>query len=161
MVDSGISDLNQAKRLLSSNVSKLIIGTETLSNLNFVKLAIENFGSDKIVVSLDLMEGKVLSQGELICSISVKNLASKLEGMGVCELIVLDLARVGSGEGLDFSLLKQLVNNLKTKLFVGGGVRDLKDLMKLKRIGVHGVLLATALHSGAIPIEKLVSEFSV
>ncbi len=155
MVDAGISDLNQAKKIFNCKVSKLIVGTETLTSLSFVKRAITCFGSDKVIVSLDLKEGKVLSPSDSLRSVSVLEVARKLQNIGVCELIVLDLAKVGSGEGPDFSLLKQLVNNLQMNLLVGGGVRDIKDLMKLKRLGIHGVLLATALHSGAISMEEI------
>jgi uncharacterized protein related to proFAR isomerase len=41
------------------------------------------------------------------------------------------------------------------KLDVGGGVRDLNDILNLEHTGVHGVLLATALHSGKIAVEDL------
>jgi uncharacterized protein related to proFAR isomerase len=38
---------------------------------------------------------------------------------------------------------------------VGGGVRGVKDLVTLKDLGVFGVLVATALHSGKISPEEL------
>ena len=38
---------------------------------------------------------------------------------------------------------------------VGGGVRDVKDLVELKGLGVSGVLVATALHTGKITAEQL------
>jgi uncharacterized protein related to proFAR isomerase len=44
---------------------------------------------------------------------------------------------------------------LKLKLLVGGGVRDMDDLLKLKNIAINGVLLATSLHAGLINIETL------
>ncbi len=64
MVDAGIADLARAKRVLESHVSKVIIGTETLSSVGFVAEAVEFFGSEKVVVSLDLMGDKVLSRLE-------------------------------------------------------------------------------------------------
>ena len=155
MVDAGISDLNQARQLFQRKVSKIIIGTETLPNLDFVKEAIESFGSDKVIVSLDLKEGKVLSKSESLQSMSPLEFACKNEGVGVGELIVLDLTRVGSGEGVDLALLKEILCNLKIKVFVGGGVRDVADLVKLKELGVHGALIATALHSGKITANEL------
>jgi phosphoribosylformimino-5-aminoimidazole carboxamide ribotide isomerase len=155
MVDAGISDLNQARHLFQRKVSKIIIGTETLPNLGFVKQAVDSFGSDKVVVSLDLNAGKVFSKSESLQSMSTLELACKLEVVGVAELIVLDLARVGSGEGVDFSFLKELLGSLRMRLLVGGGIRDLKDLKILRSLGVHGVLLATSLHSGAVSIKEL------
>jgi phosphoribosylformimino-5-aminoimidazole carboxamide ribotide isomerase len=155
MVDAGICDLNQARQLLQHKVSKVIIGTETLPNLGSVKEAIESFGSDRVIVSLDLKAGKVLSKSESLQSMSALELSCKLQGVGVGELIVLDLALVGSGEGIDFALLKEILCSLKIRVLVGGGVRDVSDLVKLKALGIHGVLVATALHSGKITMNEL------
>ena len=86
---------------------------------------------------------------------SALELAGNLQGVGVGELIVLDLARVGSGEGVDFVLLEQLLKKVNMRVLVGGGIRDLADLVKLKELGVHGALVATALHSGKITMNEL------
>ena len=155
LVDAGISDLNQARQLFQRKVSKIIIGTETLPNLGSVKQAIDSFGSEKVIVSLDLKAGKVLSKSESLQAMSALELAGNLQGVGVGELIVLDLARVGSGEGVDFVLLEQLLKKVNMRVLVGGGIRDLADLVKLKELGVHGALVATALHSGKITMNEL------
>jgi phosphoribosylformimino-5-aminoimidazole carboxamide ribotide isomerase len=65
------------------------------------------------------------------------------------------LARVGSGEGVDLQFLKRVLSEVEVEVFVGGGVRDVDDLVELKRLGVSGVLMATALHSGQISVDNL------
>lgn len=155
MVDAGISDLNSSRRLLDIGVSKAILGTETLSNLNVVEEILDCLGSNKLVVSLDLKAGKLLGKSEDVSAMTPIQLAGVLEELGVCEFIVLDLARVGSGEGVDIDLLKQMRSKLKVMLLAGGGVRNIEDLNSLKEVGVDGVLLATALHSGNITVECL------
>jgi len=155
MVDSGTNRLQQIQELIDNKISKVIIGTETLLTINFVKEAISSFGTDKLVLSLDLKNGKVLGKFENANSLDSIMLAKKLEELQVSEVIVLDLARVGSQEGVDFDLLKDMRENLKLKLLVGGGVRDMDDLLKLKNIAINGVLLATSLHAGLITIETL------
>jgi phosphoribosylformimino-5-aminoimidazole carboxamide ribotide isomerase len=155
MVDAGTSDAKSVQRLLEHGVSQVVIGTETLENLEFVKDAVERFSKQRIVVSLDLNGRKVLSQSEAASSMVPQELAAELEKLGVTELIVLDLARVGSDQGPDFALLKNLQSSLSLKLLVGGGARDLGDLQKLKEMGVYGVLMATALHSGKTSMEQL------
>jgi phosphoribosylformimino-5-aminoimidazole carboxamide ribotide isomerase len=155
LVDAGSSDLKQAQRLLKHKVAKVVIGTETLLSLDFVKAAVECFGSGKVIVSLDLKAGKVLSCSESLRSMLPVEDARQLQSLGVEELIVLDLARVGSGEGFDLILLKELLDNLTLKVLVGGGVNSLKDLATLRDMGVYGVLLATALHTGKITAENL------
>lgn len=155
MVDAGVADLNRAQEAFQSGVTRVIVGTETLPNLNFVKDAIARFGSEKVVVSLDLMNGQVLSKSKQAQSMNPLMLAGELEKLGVARLIVLDLARVGSAEGADVPFLEKLRRNVTIKVLVGGGVRDTNDLLALKKTGVSGVLLATALHSGRISLDNL------
>jgi phosphoribosylformimino-5-aminoimidazole carboxamide ribotide isomerase len=155
MVDAGIADLKRAQDTFRSKVSKIIVGTETLPDIDFVSETIECFGSERVVISLDLMQGKVLSKSESARSMSALALAREFQGMGVTQMIVLDLARVGSGEGVDFAFLKEMLNSLEIKVLVGGGIRDTHDLVTLKEMGINGVLLATALHSGKISVQEL------
>jgi phosphoribosylformimino-5-aminoimidazole carboxamide ribotide isomerase len=102
MVDSGTNRLQQIQELIDNKISKVIIGTETLLTINFVKEAISSFGTDKLVLSLDLKNGKVLGKFENANILDSIMLAKKLEELQVSEVIVLDLARVGSQEGVDF-----------------------------------------------------------
>ncbi|MCW4019494.1 MAG: HisA/HisF-related TIM barrel protein [Candidatus Bathyarchaeota archaeon] len=154
-VDAGVSDVDGARKLLDCKVAKVIVGTETLQNLCFIKEAIASFGTGQIVVSLDLKAGQVLCRSESLRSLDALELVCELQDAGVSDLIVLDLARVGSGLGVDFQLLKNLLSHSRMRLLVGGGVRGIADLETLQDMGVNGILLATALHSKQISITEL------
>jgi phosphoribosylformimino-5-aminoimidazole carboxamide ribotide isomerase len=155
MVDAGVTSLERAQILLESNVAKLIIGTETLQTKIFVAQAIKQFGSDRVVVSLDLKAGKVISKKGFDGCSDALCLLKEFKAMGVSEVIVLDLAKVGSGEGVDVGFLKKVIDEVRVDVYIGGGVRNLKDLVELKAAGVSGVLVATALHTGKIAIPDL------
>ncbi len=155
MVDAGLTAMDRARKLLDSGVAKLIIGTETLTNKAFVAQAVQQFGSDRVVVSLDLKGNTVLTKTGFDGSSDVLLLLSEFEAMGVSQVIVLDLQRVGSEEGVDVSLLQRLIKEVGVSVYCGGGVRNQQDLDELKKIGVTGALVATALHSGKITIEQL------
>jgi phosphoribosylformimino-5-aminoimidazole carboxamide ribotide isomerase len=155
MVDAGVTNLKKAEEVLNSHVSKVIIGTETLLSAGFVAEAVESFGSEKIIVSLDLMEDRIISGFELGRRAEPILFLRELEAQGVSQFIVLDLAKVGSGEGVNMAFLHEVLRNVKADVLVGGGVRDIKDLVELKGLGVFGVLVATALHSGEISPESL------
>lgn len=66
-------------------------------------------------------------------------------------VIVMTLARVGSGEGPDLAAL-QRVRALRPDLaiYAAGGVRGPEDLDALDAAGAAGVLVASALHDGRI-----------
>ncbi len=155
MVDAGVVDLETAEKLLDCGVSKIVIGTETLQSKGFVDEAVRLFGSERVIVSLDLKGEKVLVQSGFDGSKDPVRLLNEFKEMGVSKVIVLDLARVGSGEGVNVDFLKKVLKTVAIDIYVGGGVRDLKDLVKLKNLGVSGVLVATALHEGKISIEEL------
>ncbi len=155
MVDAGTADLERAEKLLNSHVSKVIIGTETLHSISFLKDAVAAVGKERVAVSLDLKGEKVLSRFELGKLGNPLCILQEIQKVSVDQVILLDLARVGSSEGVNMPLLKEMLKNRKLKLFVGGGVSDTADLLALKNVGVSGVLVATALHSGKITLADL------
>jgi phosphoribosylformimino-5-aminoimidazole carboxamide ribotide isomerase len=154
IVDVGVTDLETAKKLLKNGVSKVVIGTETLQNKNFVCEAIRVLGNARVMVSLDFKGDRVLLKLRFTGCADPMCLLREFKGMGVSEFIVLDLARVGSCEGVNLDFLKKAIEE-KVDVYVGGGVRDINDLIELKELGVCGALIATALHSAKISVEAL------
>ena len=66
-------------------------------------------------------------------------------------IIIMSLACVGSNGGPDFKRLECFCQHYPNKNFIAaGGVRNEMDLLKLKNIGIHYTLIASALYSGAI-----------
>jgi phosphoribosylformimino-5-aminoimidazole carboxamide ribotide isomerase len=157
-VDAGVTSLERAQKLLGSGASKLIIGTETLQTKKFVEQAVEMFGSERVVVSLDLKGEKMLVKIGFDGCKSPLCLLKDFKGMGVSRVIVLDLLRVGSDEGVNVAFLKKIVGEVGLDVIAGGGVRNIADLVELKNIGVAGALVATALHNGKISLDELKQE---
>mgnify|MGYP005848423907 CR=1 FL=1 len=157
MVDAGITSLNRAQQLLETGVSKLVIGTETLTSKTFIAEAVRQFGNDRIVVSLDLKDDKVLAKPEFDGCLDPMYLMQEFKSLGVKRVIVLDLTRVGSGEGVNIAFFKKALT-LSLEVYVGGGVRGIQDLVELKALGASGALVATALHTGKISIGDLKRE---
>ncbi len=158
MVDAGITSTERANSLLGCGVSSLVIGTETLSTKSFVSDAVNTFGSNRVVISLDLLGGKVLAKPKFDGCRNPLDLLGEFRDMGVLQVIVLDLTRVGSGEGVNIDFLKRTLENPKMDIYVGGGIRNIVDLAELRNLGVQGVLVATGLHTGKISIEELQRE---
>ncbi len=158
MVDAGVTSIERAQKLLDSGVSKLIIGTETLQRKSFVSDAVRLFGSDCVVVSLDLKGNKILVKLGFDGCNDAFCLLRQFKEMGVLQMIVLDLLRVGSGGGVNVDFLKKVIGEVGVDVYVGGGIRDINDLVELRNIGVSGALVATALHTGKISIEQLKQE---
>ena len=157
MVDAGIADITKAKKVLATEVSKVVIGSETLNSLDFLGQAVKAFGEDKVVVSIDLKAGKVLSVSEAIASMDAVSFAQKLRKIGVNQIIFLDLDRVGTEHGINLALLRSVLEKTGVEVLVGGGIRSLQELEELRKLGVSGALVATILHNGKLEVDELKS----
>lgn len=158
LVDAGVTGLERAHRLMDNGMTILVIGTETLKSKDFVAEALHQFGGDRVVVSLDLKDGRVLTQPTFTGPNEPLQLLGEFKALGVKQVIILDLSRVGSGEGVDTDFLKAAIAETGTDVYVGGGVRDVADLVELRSIGVSGALIATSLHTGKISVSELKCE---
>ena len=157
MVDAGITNITKADEVLAADVPKIVVGSETLTNLDFLGQAIKVFGENKIVVSIDLKLGKVLSASEVIAQMDAVSFAQELGQVGVKQIILLDLDRVGTEHGINFPLLQTLIEKTGVEVLVGGGIRTLKELEELRELGLSGALIATILHNGKLDVNELKS----
>jgi phosphoribosylformimino-5-aminoimidazole carboxamide ribotide isomerase len=152
MVDAGVGDAAGVERVLSLGAARAIVGTETLKNA----AAFAELPLDRLVLSLDMRAGRVLARDPELATLGPGEALARLTRAGLREAIVLDLARVGSGEGPDVGLLGELHGRFpQLALLAGGGVRDAADLRALGQAGAAGALVATALHNGAIGRDDL------
>ena len=157
MVDAGITDITKADEVLAADVPKIVVGSETLTSLDFLCQAVKVFGENKIVVSIDLKQGKLLSASETIAQLDAVSFAQELEKVGVNQIILLDLDRVGTEHGINLPLLQTLIEKTGVEVLVGGGIRSLKELEELRELGISGALIATILHNGKLDVDELKS----
>lgn len=157
MIDAGISNIKRTQKVLETGTSKIIIGSETLKSLDFVEKCVNTFGEDKILVSVDQKGGKLLGTTQTITSLDPVSFAKKLEGLGVRKIILLELDRVGSENGTNLTLIRNVLEKTELKLIVGGGIRNMQEIHELSSLGVSGALIATVLHNGKVAVEDLKS----
>jgi phosphoribosylformimino-5-aminoimidazole carboxamide ribotide isomerase len=71
-------------------------------------------------------------------------------------VIVMTLARVGSGAGPDIARLSSIQKRAgHCRIYAAGGVRNGDDLAALQRAGIAGALVASALHDGTLTAAEL------
>jgi len=151
MVDAGIHKPENVLELLSTGASKVIIGAETLTAWRELQDIQAIVPREKLVFSLDMRAGEILSACPELSALSPLEAIQRLHESGWQEIILLDLARVGTQNGVDRALIDEARKRFpQLKLLVGGGIRDIDDLKKMKASGVSGVLVATILHLGLL-----------
>lgn len=155
MVDVGITKLDDILRYSKLGFNKLIIGIETLKNLQDLKKGLKLVGTEKLIISLDMFHGKILSKSKTIQKFTPLELINKLESFGIKEIILLDLARVGQKVGGIPQSYLEIQKVFNGKVLVGGGIKNYGDLLSYEHHNFSGVLFATALYDGTIEIEKI------
>jgi phosphoribosylformimino-5-aminoimidazole carboxamide ribotide isomerase len=156
MVDAGVSDAATARELLDLGAHRVIVGTETLGGAGALERLLAGLPGGAAILSVDLREGRLLSPDQQLAGLAAPDALARLRHPGLREVIVLDLARVGSGEGPDVGLVAELHDAFPDlELLAGGGVRDAGDLRALDAAGASGALVATALHRGVIGAAQL------
>jgi phosphoribosylformimino-5-aminoimidazole carboxamide ribotide isomerase len=156
MVDAGVSEPEPARALLDLGAQRVIVGTETLTGPDALDRLLAELPDGAVVLSVDLRDGRTLSPDPQLAGLPALDAVARLHRPELREAIVLDLARVGSGAGVDVGLIAELhVAFPDLALLAGGGVRDLGDLRALRDAGAAGALVATALHAGVIGAREL------
>jgi phosphoribosylformimino-5-aminoimidazole carboxamide ribotide isomerase len=150
-VDAGVRKTPDAGPLVRAGVSRVIAGSETLTGPDVLVELVRTLSAKRVVFSLDLKAGRPLVNGEW-GTIDPLAIAARAVDAGIASLLILDLTRVGVGDGLGTDALCRECRRLwpKLELIAGGGVRGPSDLADLASIGVNHVLVASALHDGRL-----------
>ncbi len=142
-VDAGATTPERAAAVHRAGVARNVVGTESLGP------AVEI--DPPVVLSVDLRDGRLISQDPELADRGPEAAAPLARALGAGELLVIDLARVGSGGGPPIDAVAELASALPgVAIYAGGGVRDDADLRALESAGAAGALVATALHDGAV-----------
>ena len=142
-VDSGIADAGRARDWLGSRRGSLVLGSESQSDPRVIR----DLATDpRVVLSLDFRGAAFTGPSALLSE----------PGGWPRDVIVMTLARVGSGAGPDLARLSEVqAKAAQRSIYAAGGVRDAADLAVLKGLGVAGALVATSLHDGRLTGEDI------
>ncbi|MHA2379384.1 MAG: HisA/HisF-related TIM barrel protein [Candidatus Thorarchaeota archaeon] len=151
LLDAGVRTKADVERLLGLGVPRVIVATETIQSAN-VLTEIAEHHSDTVIGSLDLMNGKTLGACSDFSHKRPSDVARMMESFGLRNLIVLELALVGSGKGPVHPGLIEVCRSTNMTTIAGGGVRNRDDLRELRSLGVEAALVATALHNQSITL---------
>lgn len=150
-LDAGVRLAEDAKALAPLPLAGIVLGLETLTEPQVVEELVRHIEPSRLIFSLDLR------LGQPICSKTWPRsdplgILSVVIGFGIGTVIMLDLARVGTGAGLGTEALcaeaRQCWPNLRVVL--GGGAVSPDDLKRAADCGASAVLVASALHDGRL-----------
>jgi len=158
-LDAGFGPRHDILDLPASPHLRPVVGFETCRTPDFLRDFTFSPGPQVLGFSIDLRGG------ELIGNWSQWGVADRQDAIGVARvavslavrtLIVLDLARVGTGTGCGTEPLLRAIRDEfpHIELIAGGGVQTWADIDRLGEAGADAVLIASALHDGTITFPR-------
>jgi HisA/HisF family protein len=137
-IDDGARPREATTRLGASAVP--VVGTESVRSDDDLA-ALRTLPADRYLLSLDFARDRFKGPADILADAA----------QWPDRVIVMTLARVGSDSGPDLASLADIVARAGARsVYAAGGVRDRADIEALRRAGVAGVLVASALHAQKI-----------
>ena len=156
-VGGGIRTIKQAEEYLNSGVQRIIIGTKAIDDPKYLENLINKFGSERIVVSLDIKNNQIATNGWLkTVNQNYLKFSKLLKKIGITELIATDVSRDGTLTTPNFNLYDEL-KEIGFNLIAAGGISDETSIQKLDKMGLFGAVIGKAIYEGAIGQSRLQS----
>ena len=155
MLDPGIENKKDLMLYSKLKLNKIILGLETINSIKDINECLEILGAKRIIVSIDMYKGNIISRIKNWKHQEPEKIITELENLGIMELILLDLFRVGQKVGGIPQSYLQIQRSFSGNVLVGGGIRDIEDIISLKEENFSGVLIATALYDKSIENDDL------
>ena len=154
-IGGGIRDTDTFERIVKMGFSRIVVGTMAYRNVNELRLLCKNY-SDKIVVSLDEIDGKVMIEGWKSSSdYKIDDAISEFNKFGITNFLLTSIIKDGTLLGPDIVTLNSINTDRKSKIIASGGISNLLDVLRVRSIGCDSVILGKALYEERLEIKKV------
>lgn len=155
-VGGGIRNMEQLDIYIQNGVKRCILGTSALKDRDFLKKAVLKY-KDKIAVGIDAKNSKVSLEGWMEQSEKdFCQMGKEMEEMGVKTIIVTDILSDGTLQGVNFPMIKKFKEKVNVNIIASGGVKDIKDIEKLKELDIYGVIAGSSLYNKTLDLKEAI-----
>lgn len=156
----GIKTETDLENVLELGTKCAVIGSLAIKNTQLFETWLEKYGSDKIVLMLDVKGDKVATMGwQENTETNIYDILDQLQKK-VKHVFCTDISKDGMLEGPNFELYSNLIHKYPQLLFTAsGGVSSIADLEKLATLGLDGAIVGKALYECQINIENLKTHY--
>jgi len=140
--------------------SRAVIGTIAMQlkeseQDNILGDFIQTFGSERIVISIDHVDGKIVTHGwQNNTGIDLYDATNEFVNYGFTEFLTTNVSKDGTLEGPDIESLKKICQIEKCNTIASGGISKMQDIRDVNEINPFGVILGKALYEGLVSIEE-------
>ncbi|MCL2665280.1 MAG: 1-(5-phosphoribosyl)-5-[(5-phosphoribosylamino)methylideneamino]imidazole-4-carboxamide isomerase [Defluviitaleaceae bacterium] len=158
-IGGGLRSIEAVRNKFEMGISRVILGTAALVDKDLLLKAIDEFG-EKIAVGIDVKNGFAAMMGwQTVTEKSMRDICIEMIETEVKTIISTDISRDGMMEGPNTAMYRELTQHKNLNVIASGGVSSLQDIDMLFETGVEGVIIGTALYTGAVDLREAVKKY--
>jgi len=160
-VGGGIRSLDDIYNLLNVGCDKVSINSAAIKNPNFINEASKRFGSQCIVVAIDVKRtenGKYnvfINGGRIDTGIDAIEWASEVVERGAGEILLTSMDADGTKAGFDIDITEKISRLLHVPVIASGGAGSMEHIQDVFEHGADAALAASIFHFREIDIMDL------
>lgn len=146
----GIRNFEDAKRILNSGVEKVSLNTAMFSGTELISSLKSSFGSQAVVVSIDVRKNMLGREKWVQSSRSLKvgpaswtDAVSAAIEAGAGEILITDVNREGSRSGPNLEMVKIISEISPAPIIYNGGIGSHQDMIAVIQRGASAVAVGT------------------
>ena len=156
-VGGGIRKIDDISRLLNVGCDKVSINSAAISNPNLIDEAAKKFGSQCVVVALDVKKtgnsyNIFIHGGRTDTGIDAYKWAKEVESRGAGEILLTSMDCDGTKNGFDLKVTGKISKMLKIPVIASGGAGNMEHIKEAFECGADAALAASIFHFGEIEI---------
>ncbi|MEM2820473.1 MAG: HisA/HisF-related TIM barrel protein, partial [Candidatus Bathyarchaeia archaeon] len=153
-VGGGIRSIERARQIIDAGAARIVLGSLAFRSVESLKSLLEEFGSERVAVALDHLDGRVMINGwRQLAHKTLREAAEFFTSVGVKYFLITSIEHDGMLTGPDVENLSKIMD-LDVKVIASGGIRSLNDITLLRDIGVYGVIIGRALYEGILTFRE-------
>ena len=140
--------------------SRAVIGTIAMQlkeseQENILDDFIQTFGNERIVISIDHVDGKIVTHGwQNNTDVNIFDATNEFVKYGFTEFLTTNVSKDGTLEGPDLESLRKICSLQNCNVIASGGISKMSDIVDVNEINPFGVILGKALYEGLVSIEE-------
>jgi phosphoribosylformimino-5-aminoimidazole carboxamide ribotide isomerase len=159
-IGGGIRSMQDLEQLDAIGIERFVLGSSVVQDFPFLREAVRKYGPQRVIVGIDMKEGKVAIKGwKDVSDIPLYDLLSRLESVGVQEIIYTDIKRDGALVGPNLEMVQEITRKTRLKIVVSGGIsgkNDVDNVKNLKNDRIVGIIIGKALYEKKVDLKDIV-----
>lgn len=163
-VGGGIRSRADVASLLDAGAARVVVGSTAIREPEEVKQWFREFGSDAIVLALDVRIDEnqrkevAISGWQEAGGVTLEQVIEDYQSVGLKHVLCTDISRDGTLAGSNVALYQEITARYPQIAFQSsGGIGSLADIAALRNTGVQGVIVGRALLEGKFTVTEAIS----